>query len=190
MQCRADTATIPGLRKYRFVSSNFLKTIITISAFLTLTINLFGQSLKQLDKFLKSDSIVIVSHEATDGVMIVNDSTGKRVKPPQLLISDKLNDMIVKERKKLDSLNTGKLIKILKEPFEDKTIEEGNCFIPHHAILFYKKGKLSYIDICFGCRGFITSKDLEFIDGFDKKKWRQMEAFLKSLGITYEMPLD
>ena len=167
-----------------------MKTIISISVFLTLTFNLLGQSTKQFEKFLKSDSIIIVSHEATDGVLIVNDSTGKRIKPPQLLISGKLNDKIVKERKKLDSLNTSRLIKILKRPFEDKTIEEGNCFIPHHSVLFYKKGKLSYVEICFGCRGFITSKDLEFIDSFDKRKWRQMEVFFKSIGITYEMPLD
>jgi len=167
-----------------------MKTIISISVFLTLTFNLFAQSTKQLERFLKLDSIIIVSHEATDGVLIVNDSTGKRIKPPQLLISGKLNDTIIKERKKLDSLNTSKLIKILKRPFEDKTIEEGNCFIPHHSVLFYKKGKLSYVEICFGCRGFITSKDLEFIDGFDKKMWRQMEDFFKSIGIAYEMPID
>ena len=167
-----------------------MKTLISISIYLFLSINLYGQLTKRLQKFLKSDSIVIVSHEATDGVPIVEDSAGERIKPPQLLFSGKLNDTIIKERKRLDPLFSNRLVKILSRPFEDKTIIEGSCFNPHHAILFYNKGNISYIDLCFGCHVFVTTKNLDFIDSFDKKKWRQLEDFFKGLGVTYEMPLN
>ena len=167
-----------------------MKIWILILFFLFTSNSLICQTNKRFQIFSKSDSVIIVSHEATDGVLIVEDSTGKRIKPPQLLISGKLNESIVKERRKLDSTHISKLTRILARPVADKTIEEGKCFIPHHAILIYKSGKISYLDICFGCRGFVTSKDLEFIDAFDKKKWQQTESFFRSLGITYEMPVD
>lgn len=59
--------------------------------------------------------------------------------------------------------------------------------MPHHAIFFIKNGTASYIDICFSCRGFDTSKDLRRLYAFDIRKWTELRNFFLRFGIKYEL---
>lgn len=69
---------------------------------------------------------------------------------------------------------------------KDNMIEQGRCFAPHHAIVIINKAKLSYIELCFGCINFSTSKDIRLTD-IEQETWEKLYALFKSKGITYEM---
>jgi len=62
------------------------------------------------------------------------------------------------------------------------------CFEPHHAVLIYNKGHFSYIDLCFHCRGLVTSSNLKLNNtDFKDGKWKEMKVFFLKHGLTYEM---
>ena len=128
--------------------------LIIVFLILTGSTKTFSQKLNWLNtKLQDADTVLLVSHEATAGV-VVGDS-------PKLIIARKPNYKIVKEQQILAGDKLGALIKILARPFQDTVIEMGKCFIPHHAIFIMRNGKTSYIDICFGCRRFKYSKDMQ-----------------------------
>lgn len=139
-----------------------------------------------IQKFKKADTILLVSHEATAGVGII-DSSGKRLPLPGLIVQGKPNYNIIKEQKIIKDAELDTLIQILSRPFEDSIIHISKCFIPHHAIFIIKNGRVSYVDICFGCRGFVTSKDLSKMYAFDDRKWAELESFFIKLGFKYEL---
>ena len=67
-------------------------------------------------------------------------------------------------------------------------MENGKCFIPHHAILIFKNQEISFIDICFGCSHLATSKDIKVSDDdFDRRKWRELQSYFKQNRITYKL---
>ena len=136
-------------------------------------------------KLESADSILLVSHQDTEGVKVV-DSLGRNVALPALIIRNTPNYKIFTERKIIDSAERNTLVKILEHP-SGKKIEIGMCFMPHHAILIFKSGNVSYIEICFGCRRFETSKDLKKLGAFDSPKWAELEAYFKKLGFKYEL---
>ena len=80
------------------------------------------------------------------------------------------------------------LTSILLQPIDENNIAQSNCFDPHHAIIFYHKSQLSYIDMCFHCWGLRTSEDLDKLKGYDMKKWEQMLTLFKQAGFKYEIP--
>jgi hypothetical protein len=141
-------------------------------------------------KLREADSVVFVSHAATWGIAIVDEKTGKRTAPPKLIIKGKINESIIRERLVVKSSALDSLITVLARPFADSIIQEGNCYMPHHTLLLFKRGHLSYIEICFGCRRFSTSRDLSFFDFFDKRKWRELQEFLFERKFNYELTLD
>ena len=58
--------------------------------------------------------------------------------------------------------------------------------MPHHTIYIYLKSKISYIDICFMCGEFETSKDIKIrVDDFDQLTWTNLEEFFHSQGFSY-----
>ena len=138
-------------------------------------------------KLRLADSVLLVSHELTAGIAIIDDRTGKSIPLPKLMISGKPNYKIFKERQIIKDTSLVTLTKILGRPFQGHTIEVSMCFMPHHAILIFHNGKTSYFDICFSCRQFITSKDLEKISAFDNQKWAELEDFFLTQGFKYEL---
>lgn len=138
-------------------------------------------------KMKNADSVVLVSHEVTAGVVIV-DSAGNHFPLPKLIIGGRPNYAIVKEKQIVNGGKLDTLIRILARPFLSRTIETAKCFMPHHAVFIIKNGRTSYIDICFGCLGFETSKDLRRLYAFDLRKWEELEDFFVKLGFTYRFP--
>ncbi len=158
---------------------------------LFLIVPLFGFSqikeIKLRSKFMGADSVVLVSHDDTQGVAIV-DSLGNNIPLPKLIIGAKPNYAIIKERKVLNSKQIDTLIRILARPFSDKRIETYKCYMPHHSIFIFKNGKISFIDLCFWCHGFETSSDLnKFFYAFDNQKWEELESFFKQFEFKYKL---
>jgi hypothetical protein len=163
-----------------------LFTIISIFV-LTLPLTAFAQKDTWLQAKLKNaDTVMLVSHEVTAGIAIV-DSTGKHIPLPKLIVSGKPNYCIVKEQQVLSGAQLDTFIKIFARPFKSRTIEMAKCFIPHHAVFIIKNGKTSYVDICFGCQGFEVSKDMQQLYAFDNRKWRELEDFFVKLGFKYQL---
>ncbi len=79
------------------------------------------------------------------------------------------------------------LINILDRPFKDSIISLKGCYIPRQTVFIFKGNKLSYIDICFHCRNFETSKDLLSLYACDDRKWEELENFFIRQGLTYEL---
>ena len=137
-------------------------------------------------KFKNADSILFVSHDDTQGVAII-DSAGNKIPLPELIINKNPNYKIIKERQIISGQQLDTLIHILDRPFRSKTVEGSECYMPHHTIYIFKNGELSYIDLCFWCRGFETSEDLNKIYKFDNRKWKELENFFKRLGFKYKL---
>lgn len=137
-------------------------------------------------KMKKADTVLLVSHEVTAGIVIV-DSAGNHLPLPKLIVSGRPNYAIIKEQQIITGTKLDTLVKILERPFQDRTIETGKCFMPHHAVIIIKNGKISYIDICFGCLGFDTSKDLRRLYAFDRRKWTELYDYFVRLGFTYKL---
>lgn len=156
--------------------------------FATFVFNGFGQNLqnKVYEKFTNSDSIILVSH-LTTYIPIVDDNTNERIGSYRLVEKNKVNYKIIKERYELDKKEADSIAKIIITPNNDSIIEDIKCFMPHHGILIFKKGRCSYFDICFGCRHFVTSKDIKLSDELDDKTWNALESFFRNRKLNYEL---
>lgn len=148
------------------------------------------KSYKIKEVLLNADSVIFVSHEITAGILIQDEKTGKRKPPPRLIVNNKINQSIIHEKLRLKGNDLDSLISILARPFHDTIISVGNCYMPHHTILVMKKSKISFIEICFGCRNYETSKDLNFFEAFDKRKWEELENFLINHNFKYALTDD
>ena len=154
---------------------------------LSLSFSAFSQEKNWLrTKMKNADTVLLVSHEATAGVTIM-DSAGNSTPPPTLLAAGQPNYKIIKEQQIITGAQIDSLVKILDRPFQDQIVETGKCFIPHHALFILKKGKVSYIEICFACKWYETSRDMNMIYAFDRRKWMELENYLRQLGLTYEL---
>ncbi|MGG9963735.1 hypothetical protein [Ferruginibacter sp. SUN106] len=98
-----------------------------------------------------------------------------------------MNYKIVKEHYQLDKKEIDSIAAIIITPNNDSIIRDISCFMPHHGILIFKNGKCSYFDICFGCRHFITSKDIKLSDELDDKTWNALESFFRNRKLNYEL---
>jgi hypothetical protein len=130
--------------------------------------------------------VLLVSHDDTQGVSVV-DSAGNKIPLPKLIVQGKPNYEIIRERQIIRGEQLERLVQILDRPFKSRTIEAGKCYMPHHSIFIFKNSKLSYIDLCFWCRGHETSEDLNKIYEFDNRKWEELERFFESLGFKYKL---
>jgi hypothetical protein len=154
---------------------------------LTLPLTAFAQKDNWLSvKMKNADTVLLVSHEVTAGVQI-EDSLGNRMSLPKLIVNGRPNNAIIKEQQIITGAQLDTFTKILVRPFADRTIETGKCFMPHHAVFIIKKSQISYLDICFGCRGFNTSKDLRQLYAFDNRKWTELERYFVKLGFKYKL---
>jgi len=139
-------------------------------------------------KFKNADSVLLVSHDYTEGIAIVDDA-GNRIPLPKLIINGKPNYKIIKERQIVSGKQLDELIQIINRPIKNGSWV-AKCYMPHHSIFLFKNGKLSYIDVCFSCRKFETSRDLNKIYQFDDRKWEELEKLFARLGFKYELELS
>ena len=163
-----------------------------IIIFIFIINSIFGQSSKYrlVNKFKAADTILLVSHELVKGsTEDAVDINGKSIAFPKLAIGNKPNYNVIKERVVLSGKKVDTLVKILERPFKD-SIKNQSCFLTHHAIFIIKGGKVSYINLSFECGSFETSKDLEFIEYFDKRRWNEVENFFRQLGFKYYLPSE
>jgi hypothetical protein len=138
--------------------------------------------------FAEADSVLLVSHELTAGVTIVDEQTGQESLPEPIVVENRLNRKIVRESALLKGENIAQLGALLDRPFADRQITVARCFLPHHAIIVVNKGKASYLDICFDCRRVESSPDIQIDDGdFDTRKWKELLAFFQRQGLQYEL---
>ncbi len=157
--------------------------------FLGFAATVFGQDVKNAVylKITSADSVIIVSH-LTTYVPFMDEETDKRDVVYKLVDNNKPNYKIIKERYSLNTIEVDSLSKILTTKNTDTKIVSTECFMPHHGVLIFKKGKCSYFDICFGCRHFRTSADIKLSDELNDKTWTDLESFFRNRGLNYEMP--
>ena len=154
--------------------------IILIIAFLIASQNiLFCQSPKyKVQKFFSTaDSVFLVSHLLTEDILF--DSSNQR-HFYKLVENNKPNYQIIKEIKQLSKSKVDTLFKLLTQPNKELIIEELACFSPHHGILLFKKGNCYYYDICFHCRNYIASKEIELKNELNSRAWKKLKSFFIS----------
>jgi hypothetical protein len=164
-------------------------------SFLFFIMSLQASGQKRLDnlkaQFQSADSVVIVSHEATAGIGLMDEKTGKHLPLPKLIVNSRLNETIIHEKRVLNDTSIQRLNAIITRPFQDSVLEKANCFIPHHAVVIFKKRKASFVDICFGCRGIETSKDIKMTSwDIDNRKWNELIVFFKQHGMKYKLEFE
>lgn len=167
-----------------------MKTILfTLLYIIPGSVSSFAQKHEQkvYSLFNRADSIVIVSH-LTTYIPIVDEITKQSLGFRKLVINKKPVYSIIKESITLDKNAIDTLVKILLTSNRDIIIEDYKCFIPHHGILIFKKGKVSFFDICFTCNHFETSKNIKLSDELSLKSWQDLELFFKKRNMKYEMP--
>ena len=101
-----------------------MKLSLFIFVILLLSISASGQkSLANLKaRMLNADSIVLVSHELTAGIVIVDKVTKKEILLPKLVNGSKRNEKIIHEAMVLNDGERTKLSSIITKPFEDSVI--------------------------------------------------------------------
>ena len=130
---------------------------------------------------------LLISHILTAGSTdLVVDSAGKEVSP-KLMVKGKLNRQILTEEQIIKGNDLDALLGILSRPNQDSIINQGGCFIPRQSIILIKNHSTSFIDICFHCDSYRTSKDLKNIPVFDNKRWTELEAYFRKHGLKYQL---
>jgi hypothetical protein len=138
--------------------------------------------------FEQADTVLLVSHEPTDGYYPIDEKTGIASPPEPILVDNCLNRKIVKEFFVVRSAKLKQLGVLLDRRLTQHNAEIMFCFIPHHSIILFKNKQASYINICFACQRVACSPDITFTDGdMDRQKWSELLAFFQDNGFTYEL---
>lgn len=169
----------------------------------------FGQISKDSleSKIINADKIEIVSHE---DLFVLFKYKSEKYKNNYLkyrkdylkyeknccrtiVENGKPNKSIIKERIKLDQKAIKELLLVLNnQKDKDSSAQPHSCFEPHHAVLIYKNGNCSYLDICFGCLVYAVSEDIIVGENFmiAEEDWKNLELFFKNRGVKYKMPKE
>ncbi len=130
---------------------------------------------------------MLISHDLVAGSTVdVVDSNRMRVILPQLIVGNKLNREIIKEEKVLTKQAVDSLVIILTRRNKNLVLQQGGCFVPRQSIIIVKDSSTFYIDLCFHCHSYETSKDFEDLLSLNNQKWEELEAFFKQQGLTYK----
>jgi len=138
-----------------------------------------------------ADSVVLISHIVTKEHALKDEglANGQNVpkEHPPFLINNQINPFIIKERAKLAKAEVHELGRLFRLPVKKSNIGYLSlCFAPRNSILIYKEGRLSYIDLCFTCRGIATSEDLELNEHyFNESKWVKLRNYFQTKGIRF-----
>ena len=134
---------------------------------------------------LNADSVLIVSHEDTASIIESSDGT---VSMDSLLLNGKLNTSIIKEQAVLDKKKLTRLSRLLTAKMTRFLEQSAGCFMPHHSIVLIKKGKYSYIEICFQCHRLRTSPDIDFFENdLNDRKRNKLKQFFLDNHFKYEL---
>jgi hypothetical protein len=87
-----------------------------------------------------ADSVWILSHEATG--IYIEDDDGKR-EERVLFREGKPDSALIKQTRLLSKTQRSQLARLLARPNTEMKIEMAKCFMPQHAILWRKDGKVS-----------------------------------------------
>ncbi|MFM6924826.1 MAG: hypothetical protein ACKOU7_04940 [Ferruginibacter sp.] len=151
---------------------------LIFALFIFCSLDVFGQDgVNNVQSILSAaDSVVIVQHET----LLVSGKPGKPSTTKEIIVNGKPNYSIIIKSIKLDRAGTDSLAVILTKEI-DGDIVTMSCFEPHHAVYIFKNNTLSYLDICFGCRIFSHSEDIN--TGGHKltnETWFELESFFKT----------
>lgn len=164
-----------------------LLTLILLS--LLIGTLLKGQSISHIKSMITSaDTILLVSHQQTDGFRIVNKKTGKKSEPKKVVFNSRPNTKIITQSQILPDTARQTLLKIITKQNTDRVVETCNSFVPFHAVLIIKGGKTSFIDIDFGCNTFVivTNKSSTTPIYFGKDNMKVLELFFKNNRISID----
>mgnify|MGYP003577067041 CR=1 FL=1 len=161
-----------------------LKTILFLSFLLPLKI--WGQLPTHIvQQLLHADTVMLVSHLQTDGIVIMDDK-GKKQFSKKLVEKRVLNKELIVKHALLTTNDRQELADILKQPFKDRKVE--TCqFIPFNAIVFIESGKASSIEVSLECRAYkyIQGNKEELVQ-MDKAKWMKLSAYFERFEISNE----
>lgn len=157
-----------------------------LSYFLTCLLFASGFAQNNLCKALaQADSVVIVSHLTT--YVRISSESGKTRSERYIVTRGIPEYSIIKEKYRLVRQETDSLFKLLTAPNLDSEYNEIMCFLPHHAVLIFKKGKCSFLDICFGCQKIIGSSDILFKYHISQQGWKDLKVFFAQRKLNYEL---
>jgi hypothetical protein len=160
--------------------------IFFLSCYLTCLASISGFAQSSFRKALaQADSVVLVSHLTT--YVRISSENGKAPAPRYITTGGVPNYSIIKESFRLSRPETDSLFKLLTAPNTDSEHNEIMCFLPHHAILIFKKGKCSFLDICFGCQKIINSPNVLFKYRLSQQGWKDLKAFFAQRKLNYEL---
>lgn len=121
-------------------------------------------------KLSSADSVFVISYV----------SKGDSIHGLEYLLKEEdFSSSLLKGKERLDYTQLSQLTQILTRGERiTGRMATNRSFKPKNAILIYKNGTLSYIDIYFSCQRIETSKDIKF-DDFDIKpdKWRELKQY-------------
>jgi hypothetical protein len=151
-----------------------------------LSVSLFAQKAQvSLPMILQqADSLQIISHSSLSVINL--DGTPS----PTILVDGVPNYKIIKEVITLSKTSGKQLVNLFLFHKNLKVTKDTKCFEPHHSILIFKNGYCSYIDICFHCRNYEISKNLNITTNFlnTDEDWKKLEDFFRNKNIHYKMP--
>ena len=159
---------------------HFMKSLFPLFIFFSLS-SFAQKNVSNVRSILTNvDSVIIANHES---LFVPEKPIGTPAeKGKEIVINGKPNYSIILKSHKLDSKSIDSLVVILTKEV-DGDINKMACFDPHHIIYIFKKGNLSYFDICFGCHDFSISKDIKTGGHeFTNETWAELESFFKNRG--------
>jgi hypothetical protein len=151
-----------------------------------LTLECLGQNVQLKSKLLNADSVFILSHDDTAG--IIENPDGSAGPAPPLILDERLNRAVIHESLLLTRKELLNLSIILNAPVVEYQEQVAGCFMPHHSVLMISKGKYWYIEICFHCGRVRASQGIDFSDqDMDQAKWKKLKEFFIGSGFKYEL---
>ena len=144
-----------------------------------------GASDSLVVRMIKSDSIIITSHEDLQ----IYGKPGEEIIRRTILVKGLPNDSIIKEKLVLNRSAKDSLINLIKSQKTDPIFSPFSCFIPHHTIFIFSRGVCSYIDLCFACKGYSISKDIYYDDQLFASDdiWLALKIYFKSRNFSYKV---
>jgi hypothetical protein len=130
------------------------------------------------------DSVILISHLTNQAT---SDDSGKYIPAIPLVKNNKLNTKLIKEQYRLNEIEIDSLLKIFTKGNNGILDTPYVCFSPHQAVLIYKNSTCSYVDICFFCKGMVTSDDINLPESMSESSWDRLKHFFYSRGLTYSL---
>lgn len=162
------------------------KLLIPILLLYSISNQLFSQTTREnlYMKMRHADSILIVSHLLQP---IIDEKTEEVIGIEELVINNKPNISIIKQSYRLNEKDIDTIAILFTTHFSETEFAEKKCFEPHHGVLIFSNGTCSWVEICFSCRHFISSADIQLSDMLNYKTWDEMAVFFKRRKCSYKI---